>query len=106
MARPSKHGCPPSGRYPSRRGSAPRPRARGGPPRRQLPTHGRLFARWDANAGRHKMPGMPRCPSFYLLGALAGLVLWLIEAPPPFPFFGLTAMVAGALGLVLSLAYI
>ena len=50
--------------------------------------------------------GMPRCPLFYLLGAVAGLVLWLIEAPPPFPFFGMTAMVAGGLGFVLSLAYI
>ncbi len=52
------------------------------------------------------MAGMPRYPSFYLLGALAGFVLWLIDAPPPFPFLGMTAMIAGGLGLVLSLTYL
>jgi len=52
------------------------------------------------------MAAMPRCPMFYLLGAVAGLALWLVEAPPPFPFLGLTAMVCGALGLLLSLIYI
>ncbi len=49
---------------------------------------------------------MPRCPIFYLLGALAGLALWLVAAPTPFPFLGLTAMICGALGFVVSLAYI
>jgi len=57
-------------------------------------------------ARRNTMASMPRCPMFYFLGALAGLALWQVEAPPPFPFLGLTAMVCGALGLVLSLIYI
>jgi hypothetical protein len=52
------------------------------------------------------MAGMPQYPSFYLLGALAGLGVWLIGAPVPFPFLGMTALVSGALGLVLSLTYI
>ncbi len=52
------------------------------------------------------MAAMPRCPMFYFLGALAGLALWLVEAPTPFPFLGLTALACGALGLLLSLIYI
>jgi hypothetical protein len=55
---------------------------------------------------RDTMAAMPRCPMFYFLGALAGLALWLIEAPPPFPFLGLTALASGGLGLLLSLVYI
>ncbi len=49
---------------------------------------------------------MARHPSFFVLGALAGLALWLVEAPTPFPFLGLTSLVCGALGFALSIAYI
>jgi len=49
---------------------------------------------------------MARHPSFFLLGAVSGLVLWLIEAPTPFPFLGLSALVSGMLGFALSVAYV
>lgn len=55
---------------------------------------------------RDTMAAMPRCPMFYFLGSLAGLALWLVEAPTPFPFLGLTAMACGVFGLLLSLIYI
>ena len=49
---------------------------------------------------------MPSYPSFYLLGAIAGFVLWRLDAPPPFPFLGLVALACGGLGLLLSIAYV
>jgi hypothetical protein len=49
---------------------------------------------------------MPRFPSFYLLGALAGLALWRVGAPTPFPFLGLVALVSGACGFAVSLLYV
>jgi hypothetical protein len=50
--------------------------------------------------------GMPRYPSFYLLGALAGCAIWAVHAPPPFPLLAYIIMVSGGGGLVLSLTYL
>ena len=50
--------------------------------------------------------GMPRFPSFYLFGALAGCALSAVHAPPPFPLLALVVMVSGFAGLALSLTYL
>jgi hypothetical protein len=49
---------------------------------------------------------MPQYPSFYLLGFVCGVALWLIGAPTPFPFLAAVLMGSGACGLVLSIAYV
>jgi hypothetical protein len=49
---------------------------------------------------------MPRYPSFFFLGALAGCAIWLLHAPTPFPALALIAMVSGTLGFVLSIVYL
>ncbi len=49
---------------------------------------------------------MPRYPSFYVLGALAGCALWAVHAPLPFPLLALAITVSGFAGLALSLAYL
>ena len=49
---------------------------------------------------------MPRYPSFYLLGALAGVGLWLTNAPPPFPLLAAIVVIAGFAGLAVSLTYL
>lgn len=49
---------------------------------------------------------MPRHPSFYLWGAIAGFALWLTHAPHPFPVLAVIVMVAGASGCATSLAYL
>jgi hypothetical protein len=49
---------------------------------------------------------MARFPSFFLLGAVAGLALWLVGAPTPFPVLGLVALVSGACGFAVSLVYV
>jgi hypothetical protein len=59
-----------------------------------------------ARAGATHDVAMPLPPSFFALGAVAGLALWLADAPTPFPFLGLAALACGALGFVLSTAYI
>ena len=60
-----------------------------------------------ARAGRARHDhDMPRYPSFYLLGALAGIGLWLAHAPPPFPFLAGIVVIAGVAGLAMSLTYL
>jgi hypothetical protein len=49
---------------------------------------------------------MPRYPSFYLWGALAGCALFAAHAPPPFPLLAVVIMVSGFAGLALSLTYL
>ena len=49
---------------------------------------------------------MPRYPSFYIWGALAGFALWLTHAPPPFPLLASIVMIAGIAGCATSLAYL
>lgn len=49
---------------------------------------------------------MPRYPSFFLLGALAGFAIWLLRAPTPFPLLATIAMVSGTLGLLVSILYL
>jgi hypothetical protein len=49
---------------------------------------------------------MPRYPSFYVLGALAGFAIRAVHAPPPFPLLAIVIMVSGCAGLALSLTYL
>lgn len=49
---------------------------------------------------------MPRHPSFYVLGAIAGFALWLTHPPPPIPVLAVIVMVAGASGCATSLDYL
>jgi hypothetical protein len=52
------------------------------------------------------LAAMPRYPSFFLLGALAGFAIWLLHAPTPFPLLAVVAMVSGTLGLLVSIVYL
>ncbi len=58
-----------------------------------------------AGSARHDH-AMPRYPSFYLWGALAGVGLWLTHAPPPFPLLAAIVTIAGVAGLAMSLTYL
>ena len=49
---------------------------------------------------------MPRYPSFFLLGALAGFAIWLLHAPTPFPLLATIAMGSGTLGFIVSIVYL
>lgn len=60
-----------------------------------------------ARAGRVRHDhAMPRYPSFYLWGALAGFGLWLTHAPPPFSLLAGIVMIAGIAGLATSLTFL
>jgi hypothetical protein len=52
------------------------------------------------------MIAMPRYPTFYLWGAIAGCALWMTHAPQPFPLLAVILMLAGGAGCVTSLAYL
>ena len=49
---------------------------------------------------------MPRYPSFYLTGALAGLALIFVRAPGPIDALGAIVCASGLIGLALSIVWL
>ncbi len=49
---------------------------------------------------------MSAMPRFFFLTAIAGLALWVTDAPYPFPLLALIIMGGSAGGFVLSMAYV
>jgi len=49
---------------------------------------------------------MSALPRFFSITAVAGLLLWLTDAPYPFPLLAMVIVGASAGGLLLSLSYV
>jgi len=49
---------------------------------------------------------MSALPRFFFITAIAGVVLWLLDAPYPFPLLGLVTLIASIGGFLCSAAYV
>ncbi|MDQ6620084.1 MAG: hypothetical protein M3Z31_10375 [Pseudomonadota bacterium] len=49
---------------------------------------------------------MSALPRFFFITTIAGLALWLVQPPAPFPLLGMFIFGSSVCGLLLSLAYV